>query len=87
VIPQHEVAGFRVDLLVEGATGRLAVLCDSDSWLGGAQFERDLVRQRMLERCGLPFTRIRGCAYYRDPEGALGPLWADLQENGIRPAP
>jgi hypothetical protein len=87
VIPQHEVAGFRVDLLVEGATGRLAVLCDSDSWLGGAQFERDLVRQRMLERCGLPFTRIRGCAYYRDPEGALGPLWADLQENGIRPTP
>ena len=87
VIPQHEVAGYRVDLMVEGRSGRLAVECDGDQWHGDDAFERELARQRMLERCGLPFARIRGAAFYRDPEAALEPLWADLRQYGIRPAP
>ena len=86
VIPQHEVAGYRVDLMVEGRSGRLAVECDGDQWHGDDAFERELGRQRMLERCGLPFARIRGAAFYRDPEAALEPLWADLRQYDIRPA-
>jgi very-short-patch-repair endonuclease len=85
VIPQHEVAGYLVDLMVEGVRGRLAVECDGDRWTGPEGFERDLVRQRMLERCGLPFTRVRGAAFYRDPEAALEPLWADLKQYDIQP--
>jgi very-short-patch-repair endonuclease len=85
VIPQHEVAGYRVDLMVEGRSGRLAVECDGDQWHGDDAFERELARQRMLERCGLPFSRIRGAAFYRDPEAALEPLWADLRQYDIRP--
>ncbi|HEY4025976.1 MAG TPA: AAA domain-containing protein, partial [Candidatus Dormibacteraeota bacterium] len=50
VIPQFEVAGYRVDLMVEGRTGRLAVECDGDVWRGAGAFDRELARQRMLER-------------------------------------
>jgi hypothetical protein len=87
VIPQYEVAGYRVDLLVEGLRGRVAVACDSDRWDGAEAFERDLTRQRMLERCGLPFSRVRGAAFYRDPEVALQPLWADLRQHEVEPQP
>ena len=86
VIPQHEVAGYRVDLMVEGRSGRLAVECDGDQWQGDEAFERQLALQRMLERCGLPFARIRGASFYRDPEAALEPLWADLRQYDIHPS-
>jgi hypothetical protein len=39
----------------------------------------------MLERCGLPFARVRGASFYRDPEAALEPLWAGLRQYDIRP--
>jgi very-short-patch-repair endonuclease len=86
VVPQYEIADYRVDLLVEGLRGRLAVECDGDRWHGPEAFQRDLVRQRMLERCGLPFARVRGAAFYRDPDSALAPLWADLRQHDITPA-
>jgi REase_MTES_1575/AAA domain len=87
VIPQHEVAGYHVDLMVEGRAGRLAVECNGDQWAGPEAFEVELARQRMLERCGLPFARVRGAAFYRDPDAALEPLWADLRQYGILPPP
>jgi REase_MTES_1575/AAA domain len=86
VIPQHEVAGYHVDLMIEGRSGRLAVECNGDQWGGPHAFELELARQRLLQRCGLPFTRVRGAAFYRDPEAALEPLWADLRQYEIRPA-
>jgi hypothetical protein len=84
VIPQHDIAGYRVDLLVEGRAGRLAVECDGDQWRGADAFEVELARQRMLERCGLPFARVRGASFYRDPDAALEPLWAALKQYDIR---
>ncbi len=83
VIPQFELAGKRIDLLVEGIRGRLAVECDGDEWHGLEEWDRDVERQRMLERCGLQFWRVRGSAYYRDPEAALQPLWQILKDRGI----
>ncbi len=83
VIPQFELAGKRIDLLVEGMDGRLAVECDGDHWHGVEEWDRDVDRQRMLERCGLQFWRVRGSAYYRDPVAALQPLWHLLEERGI----
>jgi very-short-patch-repair endonuclease len=83
VIPQFEIAGKRIDLLVEGMRGRLAVECDGDQWHGMEEWDRDVDRQRMLERCGLQFWRVRGSAYYREPAAALEPLWRVLEEHGI----
>jgi very-short-patch-repair endonuclease len=83
VNPQYELAGKRIDMLIEGMQGRLAVECDGDQWHGVEEWDRDVERQRMLERCGLRFWRVRGSAYYRDPAAALEPLWRVLQDSGI----
>lgn len=85
VIPQYEVAGKRIDLLIEGMQGRLAVECDGDQWHGLEEWDRDVDRQRMLERCGLEFWRVRGSAYYSDPATALEPLWHVLEKRRIFP--
>ena len=83
VIPQYPLAGKRIDLVVEGMQGRLAVECDGDQWHGIEEWERDVDRQRMLERCGLKFWRVRGSAFYRDQTASLAPLWEVLKERGI----
>jgi very-short-patch-repair endonuclease len=85
VIPQFEIAGYRIDLLVEGMKGRLAVECDGDAWHGVDRFQEDMARQRMLERAGLTFWRVRGGTFYRDPDAALDKLWSTLDQLGIYP--
>jgi very-short-patch-repair endonuclease len=85
VIPQFEIAGYYIDLLVEGMKGRLAVECDGDEWHGLAQYEQDMARQRQLERCGLQFWRIRGSTFYRESEAALSGLWETLESLRIFP--
>jgi len=86
VIPQFEIAGRRIDLLIEGMRGRLAVECDGDKWHGAERYEEDVSRERMLIRCGLTFWRVRGSTYYRDPEAALENLWETLNVREIYPA-
>ncbi len=86
VIPQFEVAGYRIDLVIEGMQGRLAVECDGDSWHGLDRYDGDMARQRMLERCQWTFWRVRGSTFYRDPDGALAGLWGTLARLGIHAA-
>ncbi|MDI3462765.1 MAG: DNA helicase [Nitrospira sp.] len=83
VIPQVEVAGYFIDLVVEGMNGRLAVECDGDQFHGLEQFDADMARQRMLERCGLHFYRIQASSYYRDEDSALDDLWDLLKQKNI----
>jgi len=85
VIPQYRVAGYRIDLVVEGTKNQLAVECDGDEWHGIEQYEGNVARQRVLERCGWRFWRIRGSEYYRNPEDSLKSLWRTLSEMGIQP--
>ncbi len=85
VAPQVKVAGYRIDLVVEGAAGRLAVECDGDEWHGADQWESDAARQRVLERCGWRFVRVMGSEFYRNRSTALDPLWATLERLGIEP--
>ncbi len=85
VMPQFEVSGYRIDLIVEGLNGRLAVECDGDRWHGAEQYASDMARQRDLERAGFQFWRVRGSTYYRDPTAALEDLWATLDRAGIKP--
>lgn len=83
---QHRVGRFRIDLVVEGRRGRLAVELDGDAYHGPERWEADRNRQAILERLGWTFHRIRGSAYYRDPDAALVGLWDRLEALGIRPA-
>ena len=85
VLAQHEVAGKRIDLVVEGGQARLAVECDGDHWHGADRYEADMQRQRQLERCGWEFFRVRESAFYTDKNAALHQLWFMLEERGIFP--
>jgi very-short-patch-repair endonuclease len=85
VIPQVEVAGYRIDLVVEGSKGRIAVECDGDQWHGPDRFDHDMNRQRILERCGWKFWRVRGSVFYYNPEKALSTLWDTLDYYEIEP--
>lgn len=85
VIPQVRVAGYRIDLVIEGGSTRLAVECDGDEWHGAEQWEADSARQRTLERTGWRFVRIRGSSFYRDPEAALEAVWKRCDELDITP--
>lgn len=76
---------YRIDLVVEGMQGRLAVECDGDQWHGPDQYEKDMARQRDLERAGWQFVRIRGGEFYRNRATALESLWAELDRLGIEP--
>jgi very-short-patch-repair endonuclease len=85
VQPQFKCAGFRIDLVVSGMQGMLAIECDGDLWHGPERLEQDMARQRLLERCGWTFWRIRGGDFYLDSEQALQPLWRLLEEYDIHP--
>ncbi|WP_261575258.1 AAA domain-containing protein [Frankia gtarii] len=99
VRPQHPVGRYRIDLVVEGAPRppapdagaarvrgpRLAVECDGDRFHGPDQWEADLRRQRILERLGWTFIRIRGSEFYRHPTRTLDGLWRRLAELDIHP--
>jgi len=76
---------YRIDLVVEGMQGRLGVECDGDRWHGPDRYERDMARQRDLERAGWQFVRLRGGDFYRDRAKALMPLWTSLERLGIKP--
>ncbi len=75
---------YRIDLVVEGMQGRLAVECDGDRWHGLDRYEQDMSRQRDLERSGWQFVRIRGSDFYRDPLRAMEPLWTELERLNIK---
>jgi very-short-patch-repair endonuclease len=80
---QHPIGRYRIDIVVEGPHARLAVECDGDRWHGPDVWHRDRARQQVLERAHWTFERIRGSAFYRDPDTALLPLWQRLSSLGI----
>jgi len=84
---QFKVGHYRIDLVVEGKRSRLAVELDGDAYHGPDRAEDDQRRQMSLERLGWTFHRIRGSAYYRDPDSALSGLWDRLECLGIEPLP
>ncbi len=85
VLAQYEVAGKRIDLVVEGGQARLAVECDGDNWHGADRYEADMERQRQLERCGWEFFSVRESAFYSNKENALAGLWRALEDRDIFP--
>ncbi|MFE2712935.1 AAA domain-containing protein [Streptomyces mirabilis] len=86
VVPQWEVNGKRIDLVVTGGHGRLAVECDgSPHHSTPKQIHDDAERERELRRAGWTFWRIRSSAFALSPDEALEPLWERLTELGIHP--
>lgn len=85
VQPQWSVGSYRIDLVVEGTTRKLAVECDGERWHTTEQLHKDLERQAILERLGWVFVRIRGSVFFRDPNTAMAPVFSKLEQLGIEP--
>ncbi|UQV55618.1 AAA domain-containing protein [Corynebacterium pseudodiphtheriticum] len=86
VTPQYPELGYRIDLVVTGVQGRLAVECDGDYWHSDQNALRDQHRQRELERLGWTFVRIFESDFYLDPDEQMQRVWNQLNELGITPA-
>ena len=84
MIPQYPVAKgkFRIDLVVILSNGvKIAIECDGNKYHNADQYQNDLMRQKVLERCGWQFFRVRGSEYYSNRKKALEPLWKLLHAN------
>lgn len=86
VVPQYEVEGYRIDLVILGSKTKVAIECDGDAWHGPDRYEADLARKRDLERCGWKFFNIRESLFYVDRAAALAPLWDMLAALEVHPS-
>lgn len=87
VKPQYEVAKgrYRIDLVAFFPDGtKIAIECDGDKWHGAEKYQDDMMRQKVLERCGWQFFRVRGGEYYSNREKALEPLWGMFKEHDLK---
>jgi very-short-patch-repair endonuclease len=73
------VGHYRIDIVVDGTTKRLAVECDGDRYHPIEKLDEDLARQEILERLGWRFARIRGTAFFSDPSAAMRPVFEKLE--------
>jgi len=85
VHPQVEVAGYGIDLVVEGLNNRLAVERDGDNWHGPEAYTRDIARQRQPERAGWKFVRIRESEFYANRKDAVRRIVKACEALDIRP--
>jgi very-short-patch-repair endonuclease len=86
VQPQVPCGGFRIDFVVEGEDGkRLAVECDGDKYHGPGHWQRDMARQRVLERAGWSFWRCFASTFVRRREEVLADLLQTLAAHGVQP--
>jgi hypothetical protein len=76
---------YRIDLVVQGDTTRVAVECDGDRWHGSDSWEYDQRREAQLRRAGWKFWRISGSFFYRNKGKSLDALWKFLEEEGVNP--
>lgn len=85
VVPQWRVGAYRIDVVVVGAEGRVAIECDGDRYHTIDELDHDLARQSVLERMGWRFIRIRGTKFYRAPDETMEAVFSRLFQLGIEP--
>jgi very-short-patch-repair endonuclease len=89
VKPQYDVVRgkYRLDMVAFMPDGvKFAIECDGDQWHGADRYLDDLHRQKVLERCGWQFYRIRGGEYYSNREKSLQLLWEMFEKhNSAKP--
>ncbi|WP_305823151.1 AAA domain-containing protein [Massilia brevitalea] len=86
VVPQVPAAGYRIDMVVEGADDRrLAIELDGDEFHGPDRWQADMARQRVLERAGWTFWRCFASTWSLRREAVLAELLGLLEKMGIAP--
>jgi very-short-patch-repair endonuclease len=82
---QVAVGYYRIDIVVYGRKGRVALECDGDRYHPVEKIPEDMARQAILERLGWRFIRVRGSQFFRDRKGTMSYVYSKLQELGIDP--
>ena len=72
-----------MDFIIEGDSNKIAIECDGNKCINTESWEISRERQKVLERVGWTFYRIRGSEFYRDPESTMKDLWIKLKNMGI----
>ncbi len=86
VIPQLKVGAYRIDMVVEGDNdNRLAIECDGDRYHGPDQWDRDMQRQRILERAGWKFWRCFASAFILQRKAVTQELIDTLNAREVFP--
>ena len=86
VIPQVPAAGYRIDMVIEGAHDRrLAIELDGDEFHGPDRWQADIGRQRVLERAGWTFWRCFASTWSLQRATILAELLERLAAMGIEP--
>ena len=85
VHPQWPVGSYRIDLVVEGRTRRLAVECDGERWHTPEQLQRDLERQAILERLGWVSRVFAAVSFSATQTRRMASVFAKLEQLGIEP--
>jgi very-short-patch-repair endonuclease len=83
VMPQVEIGRYRIDLVVSDGRSQIALECDGDRFQPLEQIPYDLARQAVLERAGWTFVRVRGTRFFRDPEGTMASVIAEIEQHGV----
>jgi very-short-patch-repair endonuclease len=79
VTPHWKIGTFRIDIVVEGDSKRLAIECDGDRYQPLEKLPEDMDRQSVLERMGWIFTRVRCSEFLRNPARAMKPIFEKLE--------
>lgn len=82
---QVKVGSYRIDMVVRGSGGQVALECDGARYHPLDKIPDDLARQAILERCGWRFVRIRSTAYFADRDAAMERVFAQLSDLGVEP--
>ncbi len=83
VVPQINVGGYNIDFMVEGISGRVAIICDDGITNADFDVEDQIEAQLNLERIGWSFCKIRGSEFYYNPEKAMEKLWNKMNRIGM----
>jgi very-short-patch-repair endonuclease len=82
---QVDVGGHPLDIVVSDGTKQVAVECDGDRSEPVGRIPTAMARQAVLERVGWRFLRVRATRFFREREGTMEALFADLKRLGINP--
>lgn len=86
VSPQYKIGSNTVDFVVEFDDSRVVIECDGElDEFNSAAWEKQMSKQRDLERAGWVFLRYFASTWYMDSDEAFKSLVSDLGNYGVRP--
>ncbi len=85
VLVHHAVGTYKLDLVVEGRGGRVAVQCDGERDYPPGKLAQHIYRETVLERVGWRFVRLRASSFYRHQKASLESLVERLKTLGVEP--